>query len=306
MSTTQDSESSWISRLNGVIPSPRHLSHQPSPSSLESSITASIYGSNRIETAGTTFSITAELCRHVFRRSNPAMTSVDTPAEFPTHSHRAVVDDLALTGRKPADLTRAYKEVTQHAQAFMYLTKHIILCNQPWSEELILETHRLLCSQLSQTITESDEIGAGQYRTHEVAVKYDLKDGGRPKTTLCMRAKVVPRYMKELVDMLNQDGARAYSEPYEHATRYHHRFVFIHPFGDGNGRMGRLVLNVLLLKYAGHVVIYAIEKAAQKEYIDMVSRASKIFHEEDMEVELEDQTWHEEFAGRLKQKFDRR
>ncbi|KAK0665486.1 fido domain-containing protein [Cercophora samala] len=312
MSTNNPAESSWISHLSDALST---LSHESTTASLESSVVDCIYGSNRIETAGTTYPITAELCHSIFHHPpDPAnQVSSDPQTRIPPHHRDAIIADLALTGRKPADLDRAHKEVIQHAQAFVHLANHIILRNQP-------------CTSGDHSAEENDEIGAGKYRTHEVAVKYDLKAGGKPKTTLCMRAKAVPRYMREFVDMLNKDcvGQRAVGGPYQLAARYHHQFVFIHPFGDGNGRMGRLVLNVLLLKYLGEKPLWgekeeeleegtwredermhAMEKRAQKEYIDMVSRASRVFHEEDMEVEPEHQTWHKELTSLLKRLFEK-
>ena len=70
----------------------------------------------------------------------------------------------------------------------------------------------------------------------------------------------------------------------------------IQPFGDGNGRMSRILMNVLLLKYAGHVSLFGGEADEKEEYLEIVRGGQKGFHNEDMEIEFEKQTSHLEFA----------
>lgn len=189
MSANNRAESSWISDLSSALPTP---SHDPTTASLgvlhhRLNLRLQSYRNCRHNT-----SYTAELCREIFRNPPPNRAEAESnklTATTPSHHRDAVLADLALNGRKSADLERAYKEVAQHAEALVHLVNHIILRNEPWSEELILQTHRILCNQLStgsRSAKENDEIGAGKYRTHEAAVKYDLKGGGKPKKTLCI------------------------------------------------------------------------------------------------------------------------
>ena len=55
-----------------------------------------------------------------------------------------------------------------------------------------------------------------------------------------------PIRMQELMDWLYDEATSLY--PIERAIVFHHRFVAIHPFDDGNGRMARLLMNLLLLQ----------------------------------------------------------
>jgi Fic family protein len=50
------------------------------------------------------------------------------------------------------------------------------------------------------------------------------------------------------------DGIGSSGHPVSLATGAHGPFVTIHPFRDGNGRVGRLLIN-LLLERAGHLLL---------------------------------------------------
>ena len=60
-------------------------------------------------------------------------------------------------------------------------------------------------------------------------------------------ARKVSEYLDDLIDYINTNpqGLNAI----ELATVFHHKFVWIHPFFDGNGRTVRLVMNLLLMRY---------------------------------------------------------
>lgn len=58
----------------------------------------------------------------------------------------------------------------------------------------------------------------------------------------------VPAKMQELVAWLLEALDSKELHPLQIATILHHRFVLIHPFGDGNGRTARLLVNYLLLR----------------------------------------------------------
>ncbi len=57
----------------------------------------------------------------------------------------------------------------------------------------------------------------------------------------------VPKRMQEYLGILNGEFASG-PEFILHLARAHHEFLLIHPFDDGNGRVGRLLLNYVLLK----------------------------------------------------------
>ena len=53
--------------------------------------------------------------------------------------------------------------------------------------------------------------------------------------------------------------------PIEIAAQFHKHFIFLHPFRDGNGRLGRLLSNFILVKL-GHPMIL-IESTDREKYI---------------------------------------
>ncbi|KAG7289202.1 hypothetical protein NEMBOFW57_005565 [Staphylotrichum longicolle] len=259
---------------------------------LEESLVRLVYGSNMIESVGNTLGITIKLCQAVFRGQEVSINIEDRDPDYKAHLEHL------LAANRPANrqyAIRSRREIVQHAQALNFVVEHIVLNKESWSENIILEAHRIL-----HTGVDDDEVKAGQYRTYEVAVKYEKPGEKKQKAHRCMRAKAVPQYMREMVQHLNHDIAEADKhgvlDPYTLAARYHHQFVNIHPFGDGNGRMSRIILNVLLLRYAGHVSEIGLNADERDEYIGIATRASQVFHREDMEVEFDDLTGHVELS----------
>lgn len=61
----------------------------------------------------------------------------------------------------------------------------------------------------------------------------------------------VPDYMRELVAFINADDPKKYD--LIKVALAHHRFGWIHPFGNGNGRVVRLLTYALLIKYGFNV-----------------------------------------------------
>lgn len=60
-------------------------------------------------------------------------------------------------------------------------------------------------------------------------------------------ARKVSEYLDSLVSYVNRNSQEL--NPIELATVFHHKFVWIHPFFDGNGRTIRLVMNLLLMRF---------------------------------------------------------
>ncbi|KAK3364297.1 fido domain-containing protein [Lasiosphaeria hispida] len=259
---------------------------------LEQSLITLVYGSNLIETAGSNLRITVKLCRAIFRGEQVEDIIDEHDPEYKEH-----IEVLMSTYRKGdhAGVAQSRKEVIQHAKALSFIIDHVILNNEPISEALILETHRILYGSMGD-----DEVTPGRYREHEVAVSYSKPGETKRKVSRCLRASAVPKYMKDLVENLNQEITEAEQtenmDPYTLAARYHHQFVMVHPFGDGNGRMSRIIMNVLLLKYAGHITLFGSEGTEKDDYLNIVGRGRKVFEQEDMEVEFLEQTGHYEFA----------
>jgi hypothetical protein len=86
--------------------------------------------------------------------------------------------------------------------------------------------------------------------------------------------------MKSMVAKLQADIAEVEKngmiDPFMLAAKYCDRFVNIHPFKDGNGRMCRLILNAILVKFAGIVVVLGEKGGEGGEYLQIASESTKV------------------------------
>jgi Fic family protein len=125
---------------------------------------------------------------------------------------------------------REYLEATNHAHAFDALSS---LITQPINIEAILHLHRLVTGHIL------DEDQAGHFRRVPVYIR------GAKLTP--PPARDVPALMQQWVDWVNGKEGQQY-EPVTRATIAHHGFEALHAFTDGNGRVGRLLLNLMLMQ----------------------------------------------------------
>lgn len=70
----------------------------------------------------------------------------------------------------------------------------------------------------------------------------------------------VPALMRELIDWYQDEKESLH--PIKLAALFHHKFVLIHPFDDGNGRISRLLMNYILMRHGYPPVVI---KSAQKD-----------------------------------------
>jgi len=148
------------------------------------------------------------------------------------------VTNLLLGDRVPAN--RDEKEVKNYFDILKSLDEY---ANQPMTLTTISDLHKKLMHGTD------DEI-AGQIRNIEVVVGgYEMEDG-----KLVMRVKHKPPFHTQrqielaLGDTLEWLESDAKLPSILKVGIFHHHYVYIHPFQDGNGRTCRLLTALLLLK----------------------------------------------------------
>lgn len=134
-------------------------------------------------------------------------------------------------------------DILNHQEAIFYLID-LVKENKPLSESIIKDFHYLLL----QKTEHSRE--AGKYRTIPVVIQ--------GAEHLPPQPYLVSQKMEALIEWNNKQQIL---HPIQRIAELHNRFVGIHPFIDGNGRTGRLIMNFELLK-AGYQI--AIIKAEQR------------------------------------------
>lgn len=148
-------------------------------------------------------------------------------------------------------------EILDHFKAFEYLFANIEL---PLTEQLLIDTHKLLTNN---TIQYTKGYAPGEYTRSRMAAGDTIFPDH--ETSIAS----VPALMEQTQAAVDQKTAH----PIEIAAKFHKYFIYLHPFPDGNGRLGRLMSNFILAK-AGHPLII-IESKQKEEYINTLKFSHK-------------------------------
>ena len=164
---------------------------------------------------------------------------------------KVLLEDGLTVGGKPLRYTF---EAIGHARAYDFM--FTLLGNRTITDRDILTMH--------QIFYESIENGyAGKYRDIDVFIS-----GSKYPVT---EAKRIQAEMDGLFHWITTE--RNQFHPVEFAALLHKRFVFIHPFKNGNGRIARLIMNTALIQ-DGYLPA-VIPPVLRHEYIELLEKAHR-------------------------------
>lgn len=161
-----------------------------------------------------------------------------------------------LNGKRILGTPAEIKEVKNAYEVYEQL-----LTFNPYSVSDLLKAHGILMADLVKN--------AGHFRTGGVGV---FK--GRQVVRMAPPAEFVPEHIGNLINWYQKSTAH----PLIKSAVFHYEFEFIHPFADGNGRMGRLWHTLLLAEWKeilAWIPVETLVKERQEEYYDALGKADK-------------------------------
>jgi len=189
------------------------------------------------------------------RRANRIRTLQGTLAiEGNTLSEQQIT--AILEGKRVIAPAREIQEVRNASKVYEQLPQW-----QANSEQNLLSAHAMLMTDLLTS--------AGHYRAKAVGV---IGDAGI--VHIAPSANRVPALMADLFQWLQQTELH----PLVASSIFHYEFEFIHPFEDGNGRMGRLWQSLVLIHWNPIFQELPIESmifASQQDYYHALNKSTQ-------------------------------
>ena len=143
-------------------------------------------------------------------------------------------------------------DVKGHREALDYLER-FVQAEEPLTLAAIREIHRVLLGEPYEAVAETPDgqrtrrtITPGEFKTQPNHVATETGE-----THYYARPEETPALMQDLVDDYRAGWAQVEAggaDAVVFAADLHHRFAAVHPFDDGNGRMARLLMNLVLMR----------------------------------------------------------
>ena len=161
-----------------------------------------------------------------------------------------------IDGKRVLGSPNEIQEVKNAIQAY-----ELLLTLNPYEEKDLLKAHSLMMQDLVSN--------NGKYRNEGVGI-FD----GNQVVHLAPPADRVPLLMADLFNWLKTSDVH----PLIKSCVFHYEFEFIHPFQDGNGRMGRLWQTVILKEWKevfAWIPVETLIKENQSEYYNALNSSDK-------------------------------
>lgn len=191
---------------------------------------------------------------------------------------------------------REYEEMKAHDAAYLLVDEWAKDKERPLTEQNIKNLNEIILVRpfwkdaiTADGQTTRRKIKVGNYKEHPNSVRLqngELFEYASPTET--------PIMMQELIDWYRSEENAVH--PVNLAAMLHYKFVRVHPFDDGNGRIARLLMNYVLLKNDfPPVVIKSKEKA---QYLRALHAADVGDYETFIEYIAEQVAWSLEISIR--------
>lgn len=168
---------------------------------------------------------------------------------------------------------RDIQEMTASNVGLKMMTEEAAMRQIPLTQNFIRSLHKTLLREdytvyrnLPGGIQTSYVIHAGQYKTrpNSVITRYGNRfEYASPEET--------PGLMADLIDWYNTAEQEGRFSPVELAALFHYRYIRIHPFEDGNGRIARLMVNYILARHNYPMIVVRSRK--KSEYLEALHKA---------------------------------
>ena len=165
------------------------------------------------------------------------------------------------------------QDMTASNVALKMMNEEMQLRDMPLTQNFIRTLHHTLLREdykvyrsLPGGVQTSYTVHAGQYKTrpNSVITRYgDRFDYASPEET--------PALMTDLVDWYNQAEQEGELSPVDLAALFHYRYIRIHPFEDGNGRIARLMVNYILARHGYPMIV--VRSRNKSEYLEALHSA---------------------------------
>lgn len=190
--------------------------------------------------------------RHLELRKENRIKTIHSSLAIENNSLSLEQITAIIEGKRVLGSPNEIQEVKNALQAY-----ELLLTLNPYEEKDLLKAHKLMMADLVERNWKYRKDGVGIFDGNQVV-------------HLAPPADRVPFLMSDLFEWLKNSDVH----PLIKSCVFHYEFEFIHPFQDGNGRMGRLWQTVILKEWKSVFAWLPIEtliKENQVEYYNALN-----------------------------------
>ncbi len=163
-------------------------------------------------------------------------------------------------------------EITGHNEAINWILD-LVKGETDLTEVFIRQLHQLLLKEPYEIEAQTENgkptkrrIEVGKYKTqpnHVITQTGETFYFAAPEET--------PAKMEELIDWFRTEKGKPDTNPIIIAALFHYKFIRIHPFDDGNGRVARILMNFILMQHGFPPVV--IKTDDKENYFSVLQQA---------------------------------